>query len=462
MASALFAPAIATLLGLPMERSAPGSVISLYLLAVVLAAAVGGLWGGVAAAGLSALCFTFFFTAPRYTFRVAHLGDVVDTLVLLAVAIVVGSLVAGALAQRERAAARERDARLLGYLSTKLLSGEPLERVLDGFASALLGPFDLASCEVEATVDGKTVHASATRPGSEPGHKEVVPLSLGGVKLGTLTATRPAGHRPLVGDELQLLEASARQAAMALERARLDGQMRTAQLDLEANQLRAAMFSSVTHDLRSPLASIKAGVTSLLDQQVSHDPDQRRELLTTILEETDRLNRLVGDIMGLAKMRAGALTPARQPTSIEEIVESVCSRLRTQLAPFRVRTVFRPELPDIAADPLLLDQVITNLLENAVAHAPAGSEIQISASPYRSAVQVRVADRGPGVTEDDRERVFEAFYRGDAGPERPGSGLGLAIARAIVTAHGGRIWIEGTPGGGATVAFEIPIDGTAG
>ena len=126
-----------------------------------------------------------------------------------------------------------------------------------------------------------------------------------------------------------------------------------------------------------------------------------------------------------------------------------------------MRTVFRPELPDVAADPLMLDQVMTNLLENAVAHAPAGSEIKISASPYRSSVQVRVADQGQGVIEEERERVFEAFYRSDAGPERPGSGLGLAIARAIVTAHGGRIWIEGTPGGGATVAFEIPVDGAS-
>jgi two-component system sensor histidine kinase KdpD len=219
------------------------------------------------------------------------------------------------------------------------------------------------------------------------------------------------------------------------------------------------MFSSVTHDLRTPLASIKAGVTSLLDTGVRHDESQERELLTTILEETDRLNRLVGNLLDLARIRAGALTPTRQPAAIDEIVEVVLARMRPRLAGLTVTAELPGELPDVSVDPVQLDQVLTNLLENAGRHSPAEGTIDVSVVWMRGAVQVRVADEGPGIPFDDRERVFEAFYRGSSIPETPGSGLGLAIAKAVVVAHGGRIWIEDRVGGGCVVAFEIPVEG---
>ena len=248
--------------------------------------------------------------------------------------------------------------------------------------------------------------------------------------------------------EHALLEATAKQAALAIERARLDVRVRGAQLDAETNQLRAALFSSVTHDLRTPLSSIKASVTSLLSETAVHDADQQRELLTTVLEETDRLNRVVGNLMDLAKIRAGALEPAREPAAVDELVQTVVARMRPQLADVQVRFAIRPDLPDVFVDPVQVDQVLTNLLDNAAHHSPPGGEILVSAAPFRDVVQVRVADRGSGIDVAERERVFEAFYRGDAAPERPGSGLGLAIARAIVVGHGGKIWVEGAPGGG--------------
>jgi two-component system, OmpR family, sensor histidine kinase KdpD len=216
------------------------------------------------------------------------------------------------------------------------------------------------------------------------------------------------------------------------------------------------MFSSVTHDLRTPLASIKAGVTSLLDTSVRHDAAQERELLTTILEETDRLNRLVGNLLDLARIRAGALTPTRQPASMDEIVEVVLARMRPLLSDHTVTADLPADLPDVSVDPVQLDQVLTNLLENAGRHAPAGSEIRVSVVWLRGAVQVRVADEGPGIPLEERDRVFDAFYRGSSVPETPGSGLGLAIAKAVVVAHGGRIWVEDAPTGGCVLAFEIP------
>jgi two-component system sensor histidine kinase KdpD len=289
------------------------------------------------------------------------------------------------------------------------------------------------------------------------GPSQTISISIGNASFGTLTAVRPVEGRMFGPTDRELLEAAAKQAALALERARLDLQVRGAQLDSETSRLRAALFSSVTHDLRTPLASIKAGVTSLLSSEVIHDRSQQRELLTTILEETDRLNRLVGNLMDLSKIRAGALVPAREPTAIDEIVDAVVARMRPQLAGVTLRLNVRPDLPDALVDPTQIDQVLTNLLENAAAHSPPGGEVQVAAAAFQRSIQLRVSDHGDGIPESERERVFEAFYRGDAAPERPGSGLGLAIAQAIVVAHGGRIWIEGTPGGGAVVVFELPV-----
>ncbi len=452
-------PAAATGLALAINRTSGVTAVSLYLLAVVLAAAAAGVWGGLLAAALSFAGYIFFFTAPRYTFRVAAVEDVVAAVVLLLVALVVGFLVARVLEERERTERRERDARLLGYLAAKLLSGEQLSRVLDDFAQALLDPFDLIRCEVRAVLDGEELRATAVRQAAprEAGPTETVPIAIGETPFGTVSAVRRPGAHAFTATEHGLLEATAKQAALAIERARLDMRVRRAQLDAETNQIRAALFSSVTHDLRTPLASIKASVTSLLSETAVHDASQQRELLTTVLEETDRLNRVVGNLMDLAKIRAGALEPAREPAAVDELVHAVVARMRPQLAEVSVRSVIRPDLPDVFVDPVQIDQVLTNLLENAALHSPAGGEISITAAPFLDVVQVRVADRGPGIPPDDRERVFEAFYRGDAAPERPGSGLGLAIARAVVVAHGGKIWVEGAPGGGTVVVFELPI-----
>jgi two-component system sensor histidine kinase KdpD len=218
------------------------------------------------------------------------------------------------------------------------------------------------------------------------------------------------------------------------------------------------MFSSVTHDLRTPLASIKAGVTSLLDASTVHDAAQQRELLMTILEETDRLNRLVGNILDLARIRAGALIPRRAPTAIDEVAEAVVARMRPALSQVQVDLQLDPDLPEIPADPMQIDQVLTNLIENAARHSPPGGIVRIYVQRDDDAIRVRVADDGPGIPPELREKVFEAFYRGREEPERPGSGLGLAIAQAIVTAHGGRIWVEEVAAGGSALVFELPVE----
>ncbi len=455
---ALTLSAVSTGIALLIDAQSDVICVSLYFLAVVLASTSGGIRAGVIAAILCSLAFASFFTFPENTLRVARIQDVVAAVVFLVAGTVVGLVVARMIDERERASERERDARLLGYLATKLLSGEPIDRVLDDFASALIEPFGLLRCEVSATAEdgGATLRVIGTEddPG---GPSQTLAISIGNTSFGSLTAVRPIDGKPFTSDDRQLLEAAATQAAFALERARSEGLVRRAELDSETSRLRAALFSSVTHDLRTPLASIKAGVTSLLSDEVTYGAAQQRELLTTVLEETDRMNRLVGNLMDLSRIRAGALVLAREEAAIDEIVDAVVARMRPRFQGIDVRLNVRPDLPDVFVDPVQIDQVLTNLLENAAAHSPAGGEVQIAASAYHDSIQIRVADQGAGIPEAERERVFEAFYRGDTAPERAGSGLGLAIAQAIVVAHGGRIWIEGAPGGGTAVVFELPV-----
>ncbi len=457
VAAAILAPASATGLALLLHRERSLGAVSLFLLAVVVSAAFGGLRSGLATSMLAFLSLNFFFTEPRFTFRVESADDVVALVVFLVVAIVVGSLFARALTEHAEAVRRERESRVQSYFATKVLSGEPLERVLGDFAAALLDPLRLARCEIRVQANDRAINVARERPGASSGPETAVPLSAGSRSFGELVAVRLQGLEAVAGDDVRLLEAAAKQIAVVLERGRLDAQVTDARLQAETNQARAALFSSVTHDLRTPLASIKAAVTTLLEDDVEVGPAQQRELLSTVLEETDRLNRLLGNLLDLAKVRAGAMEPTKEPAAIDEIVESVLHRLQPRLASVRLRTIFR-ETPEIPLDPMQIDQVITNLLENAARFSPPGGEVVVSVAPWRESVQVRVADQGPGIPLAERERVFEAFYRADT-DERSGDGLGLAIARAIVLAHGGRIWVEGAPSGGTAVVFELPAIG---
>ncbi len=449
------ASAAATGVALVVHPDRAFGAVPLYLLSVVVAAAIGGAGSGLATSVLSFLSLNYFFTQPRHTLRVTHAEDVVALVVFLVVAVIVGSLLSRALAERARAVRSERDARLLGFFATKVMSGVALDAVLDDLAGALVDSLRLASCRILARADARAFETVRTRDGADAGTSTTVSIRIGDEDVGTLAATWAAGAEAGSDDDRRLLEAAARQVAVAIERAMLDEQIASARMEAETSQVRAALFSSVTHDLRTPLASIKGGVTSLLQEDVTLDDSQRRELLWTVLEETDRLNRLLGNLLDLARVRAGALVPAKEPTAIDEVIESVLHRMEPRLGGVRIRTILR-QVPEIPVDPVQLDQVVTNLLENAARFSPPGGEVLVTVSPWHGFVQVGVADQGPGIPVADRERVFEAFYRGDSG-ERSGTGLGLAIARAIVLAHGGRIRIDGAPTGGTAVVFELPV-----
>lgn len=454
VAVALLAPLAATLVAVPLQRLGPFAAVSVYLLGVLLAAALGRWWSGLVAGLLSFLGLNFYFTPPEHTLRVDKPDDIVALFVFLATSAVVAALVSRVFAERARARRSEREALILNDVATRLLSREPLERVLADLASSIVDDFALSSCEIRARSDGVDVEVSAGD--GAPGPAVGIPLVAAGRDLGALTVVRGEGHPPLSRSEEEVLAGFARQTALALDRARLDAEVERAWFEADASQTRAALFSSVTHDLRTPLASMKAGVSSLLQEDAVYDEEQRRELLQTVLEETDRLDRLVGNILELARVRAGALEPQTEITPVEDIVEAVLSRMSKRLRPFKVRTLMRPELPPVSVDPLQMDQVLTNILENAARFSPQGGEILIAASPWQRAVRIRIGDQGPGVAPEDRERVFGEFQSSE--DPRSGTGLGLAIARAIVEAHSGRIWIEGSPGGGAAVVIELPAE----
>jgi two-component system sensor histidine kinase KdpD len=452
-------PVLATLIALALPHAGIASAACLYLLATAAAAALGRSVAGMVAAACGFLGLNYFFTAPTYTFKVASVDDGIALVVFLVVAALVGALVARTAAERARAERREREARSLYLVASAFLSAAPLERVVADLTATLADVLSLEQVEIRAVVSARpiTVRHPRDGPAAAPGERTFeLPLATASASFGTLVAHAGPERWPPSDSELALARAVAGQIAAALELAELDEEVGRTRMKADASATRAALFSSVTHDLRTPLASIKASVTSLLDRDARYDDEQRAELLQMILDETDRLNRLVGNILDLARMRAGALVPAPIPVDVEDVIGSVLARMRTALDGRTVRTLFRPDLPAVAVDPTQIDQVVTNVLENAIRFSPPGGAIVISASRWESTVEIRIADEGPGIPIEERDQVFQEFYRLDRGAGRGGTGLGLAISMAIVEAHGGRIWAEGAPGGGTTIVMRLP------
>ena len=448
------APAAAVGIALAIGSLNLAAATSVCMLGVVVAAGIAGPASGVLAAVLSFLGLNFFFTEPHHTLAVRDAGDVVSLVAFLLSALIVGVLVSAVRAERARAERRATEAEVLHRATERFISSEPLSIVLDGLAEALVSLFDLRRCEIETTL---ARGGATTTDGTEAGQSLAIPLTARSGSLGTLTIERAADRDPLSGAELGLIRTVANQTALAIERAVLDDEVRQARLDAEANALRAALFSSVTHDLRTPLSSIKASASGLLAEGAHYSEEERRDVLRTVVEEADHLNLIVANLLDLARMRSGALVPTTQPILVEEVIGSVLQRMQRSLEGVTVRTTIRPDLPAVDADPVQVGQVLTNIIENAARFSPDGGTIDISAARWRSSVQVRVTDQGPGIPAEDRDRVFEEFYRRDAGRARGGTGLGLAIARAIVHAHGGTISVGRSPTGGTAVTFELPI-----
>lgn len=450
---AIVAPGLVTLLAIPDRHPETAVVVVLYVLAVVIAARVGGAIAGIAASLVSFLALNFFFTPPLHTFVVGAPEDLVALFVFLLTSGIVGLLLSSAIAARSRSERRELEARLMNRLATRLLAGEPTELVIVGFAEGICDVFGLARCEISTSVTESI--ARAKRNDDLLGLPQEIQLTVRGQQIGLIKIWLGARDR-LTVDEQAVIESLATQLALALEGMRLSVDVRRAELEAQASQLKAALFSGVTHDVKTPLAAITAAVTSLIDGQGFSDA-ARRDHLDTIKQEADRLHRVVNNLLDVARLRAGALVVRKVPSPIDELLESVINRLRPLLDGRDVSMRVGSDVPDVPMDVVQIDQVLTNLIENALKFTPPGTPISLTAVGHPEAVRVTVVDSGPGIAEGDRDRIFEPFERG--GATETGTGLGLAIANAIVMAHGGRMWVSEAAPGGAAFTFELPCDG---
>lgn len=271
--------------------------------------------------------------------------------------------------------------------------------------------------------------------------------------------TRRDPAQPLDAGERELLHTIAAQVALVLERVRLSDLAGQARALAESDRLKSTLLSLVSHDLRTPLAVIKGLATSLLDQSVSWSEQQRDELLTTISGEADRLNRIVGELLEMSRIEAGAISQSRAWHDLDELIVAVAEELRPRLRTHPLLLDVPPDLPWVRISYAQIEQVLRNLVENAAHYTPAGRPIEVWARASGSAVTIEVRDRGPGVTVELRERIFEKFVRASpAERHAEGAGLGLAICKGLVEAHGGRIWVTERAGGGAVFAFTLPVE----
>ena len=298
--------------------------------------------------------------------------------VFLAVSATVGTMFSRALEQRARAERREREARLLHHLGSRLRSGVPTEDVLRSLARSILELFDLARCEIVSELAARPIVAERLDGEVTDGHEDVIPLTVQDRELGQIRVVVDGSHPTMTTEERGVIQTLASQIALAIDGMRLGSEAEEARMEAETNRLRAALFSSVTHDLRTPLASITASVSSLLEERLAAcSGAQRRELLETIDQETGRLNRVIGNLMDLSRMRAGAVVPTKTPAAIDELIESVIARSGPILEQHDIRLMLREDLPEIPLDVVLIDQALTNIVENAARFTPPGRRITI-------------------------------------------------------------------------------------
>jgi two-component system sensor histidine kinase KdpD len=258
-------------------------------------------------------------------------------------------------------------------------------------------------------------------------------------------------------DQMHFLEALCNQIAAAIDRLWHSAAVREAELEIQTERARNALLNAVSHDIKTPLASIYGAATSLLEEEARLTPEARHELVESISDEAERLNRVVNNLLEMTSLDAGLLA-RKDWRPLEEIIGAALTRLEKQLRDRLVSTHIAEDLPWICVDDVLLEQVFVNILENAVKYTPAGSEIEIAAQRSGENVVVSIKDNGAGLQPGDESRVFEKFFRGKSDGAR-GVGLGLAICRAIVHGHGGSISAANSPAGGAIFRFELPIGG---
>jgi two-component system sensor histidine kinase KdpD len=459
--------AISVVIGIVLSAARIANISILYLLAVLAAAIRFGRGPAILASIAAFLTFNWFFVGPVHTLLVARPEEIVDLLVLLLAAVVTGQLAARERARHQEAEAREREAVLLQAIIAAMSEGDlDLERGLRAATDLLRRDLGLATVRVvlddqvdPASAAGQALGGDLTAV--ESGHRRALPLAVhGGQSIGTLLVARPEEAPPFDAHDERILVAAAAQLGTAIERVRLRREATEAETLRRTDELKTALLSAVSHDLRTPLASIIASAGSLRQQEIAWTSEDRDEFALTIEEEAQRLNRIVGNLLDLSRIQGGSLRPAKARHDLAMLVDDVVARLRPQLPAHSFVVEVPEDLPPVLIDWVEIDQVLSNLVENAAKYSPPGTEVRIAARPIAREIEVQVADRGPGIPREALPHLFTPFFRvlgrdRMKGPQ--GSGLGLAVARGLIEAHGGRLGVQNRRGGGAIFTFTLPL-----
>ncbi|WP_067794195.1 sensor histidine kinase [Actinomadura formosensis] len=423
------------------------SDILFFLAAVVAIALVGGMWPALLSAVAGFLLLNWFFTPPVNRLTVSDQENLLALAVFVLVAIGV-SVVVDRAARRSREAARlGTEAEVLSTLAGDVLRGE---HALGAVLGRLRETFALTSVTLlerpSADGDWRIVATVGGRPCASPGDGDAE------IPVGDDLALAVRG-RPMPAGDRRVLEAFALQAAGALRQQRLRAEAEKARPLEAADRMRTALLNAVSHDLRTPLASAKAAVDSLGGTSVAWTDEERAELLDTARQSLDRLDRLVANLLDMSRLQAGVLGIAARPLALDEVVP----RALDDLGGGAVTVELAADLPEVSADPALLERVLVNLIANALRHSPPGEPVLITAGAIRDRVELRIADRGPGIPSGEREQAFLPFQRLGDRDNHTGVGLGLALARGLTEAMGGELIPEDTPGGGLTMIVALPV-----
>lgn len=433
-----------------------GSDLLLFLLVVVICSLVGGFWPALAAAVAASVLLNYFFAKPIHTFTISEPENILALVVFVLIAVLVSRVVDQAARRSMEAARSNAEAETLATLAGSLLRGEQalpalLQRVAETFAVASVALLRRVS-EAPSREPGGQWQSLATvgaDPCREPADADTqVPL---GNEL-----VLALGGRKLAAEDQRLLAAFATEVAVAYQQRQLTEAAGEARELAETDRARTALLNAVSHDLRTPLAAAKAAVSSLRGDEIAWTEQDRQQLLASADQALDRLTSLVTNLLDLSRLQAGALSVASQPVGVDDIVNRSLAMLSNAE---RVALDVSPELPEVLADPGLLERVIANVVENALRYSPAGDPVLVVAHQQGDTVELRVVDRGPGIAPTLRAAVFEPFQRRDdrAVSTGAGVGLGLAIARGFVEAMHGSIGLEDNPGGGLIVRIALPV-----
>ncbi|MET7812110.1 sensor histidine kinase KdpD [Streptomyces sp. NPDC005395] len=427
--------------------------VLLYLALTVAAALLGGLYPALASAAVGSLLLNWFFTPPVNRITIADPRNMLALAIFVGVALSVASVVDVAARRTHQAARLRAESEILSFLAGDVLRGETsletlLERVRETFGMESAALLEREGDMAPWTCAGR---AGSGPPVDRPEDADV------DMPVGDHMALALTG-RVLPAEDRRVLAAFAAQAAVVLDRRRLREEADRARALAEGNRIRTALLAAVSHDLRTPLAGIKASVTSLRSDDVAWSEEDRAELLEGIEEGADRLDHLVGNLLDMSRLQTGTVTPLIREIDVDEVAPMALGGVPEGSAELDI-----PEtLPMVAVDAGLLERAMANLVENAVKYSPDDRTVLVAASALADRVEVRVVDRGPGVPDDAKDRIFEPFQRYGDAPRGAGVGLGLAVARGFAESMGGTLNAEDTPGGGLTMVLTLRAVGSSG